>query len=173
MRHRTVYISLYVMFIAAMLTAGACQIQYRFNGASIDYSKTKSITIQEFPNHAALVYTPLAIQLNDAITNKYAQQTRLNIVKTGGDLVLEGAITNYALAATSIGANNLASENKLTMSVRIKFINNVTGEESENTFTAYRTFSSSSTLNDVQDALITELVEEIVDMIFNATVANW
>lgn len=159
--------------LIAAFTAGSCTISYKFNGASIDYSKVKSITISEFPNQAPLVYTPLTIQFNEAIQRIFAQQTRLNIVRTGGDLMLDGAITGYQLAATSIGANNLASENKLTLTVKIRFENNVTGEETENSFSAYRTFSSSSTLNDVQDALITELIDEVVDQIFNATVANW
>lgn len=156
-----------------MMICSGCLVSYKFNGASIDYTKTKSITINEFPNYAPLVYTPLTIQLNDAIANKFAQQTRLNIVRTGGDLQLDGEITGYQLAATAIGADNRASENKLTLTVKIRFVNNVTGDETENQFSAYRTFSSSSTLNDVQDGLISELVEEIVDQIFNATVANW
>ncbi|MCQ2332457.1 MAG: LPS assembly lipoprotein LptE [Paludibacteraceae bacterium] len=156
-----------------MMICSGCLVSYKFNGASIDYTKTKSITINEFPNYAPLVYTPLTIQLNDAIANKFAQQTRLNIVRNGGDLQLDGEITGYQLAATAIGADNRASENKLTLTVKIRFVNNVTGDEIENQFSAYRTFSSSSTLNDVQDGLISELVEEIVDQIFNATVANW
>lgn len=168
--------ALSLISLLALITAfvaGSCTISYKFNGASIDYSKTKSITIEEFPNQAALIYPPLAIKLNESIANIFAQQTRLNVVRTGGDLELTGAITGYALAATAIGSDNLASENKLTVTVKIHFVNNVTGEESDQSFSAFRTFSSSNTLNDVQDALIEELVEEIVDQIFNATVANW
>lgn len=173
MKRHAIPLLIAAMALTAALVAGSCTISYKFNGASIDYSKVKSITISEFTNQAALVYTPLTIQLNEAISNIFARQTRLNIVRTGGDLMLDGAITGYSLAATSIGANNLASENKLTLTVRIHFVNNVTGEETDSSFSAYRTFSSSSTLNDVQDSLITELIEEVVDQIFNATVANW
>jgi len=159
--------------LAIIILLSGCTISYKFNGASIDYTKTKSITISEFPNQAALVYTPLTIQFNEALTTLFAQQTRLNIVKTGGDFTLDGAITGYQLAATAIGADNRASENKLTMTVKVHFVNNVTGEEIDQSFSSYRTFSSSSTLNDVQDALITEMIDEVVDQIFNATVANW
>lgn len=171
MKGASTLISLLCVTVAILMSS--CTISYKFNGASIDYSKTKSITIQEFPNQAALVYPPLAIKLNEAISNIFAQQTRLNVVRTGGDLELSGAITGYSLAATSIGTDNLASENKLIVNVKIHYVNNVTGEENDQTFSAFRTFSSSSSLNDVQDALIEELVEEIVDQIFNATVANW
>lgn len=163
--------NIFILGLAMLLSS--CTISYKFNGASIDYSKTKSITISEFPNQAALVYTPLTIQFNEALTSKFAQQTRLDILKRGGDFTLEGAITGYQLAATAIGTDNRASENKLTMTVKIHFVNNVTGEEIDQSFSSFRTFSSSSTLNDVQDALITEMIEEVVDQIFNATVANW
>jgi len=162
---------IFILVIGLMMTG--CTISYKFNGASIDYSKTKSITINEFPNQAALVYTPLTIQFNEALTTLFAQQTRLNIVPRGGDFTLEGAITGYQLAATAIGADNRASENKLTMTVKVHFVNNVTGEEIDQSFSSFRTFSSSSTLNDVQDGLIAEMIEEVVDQIFNATVANW
>ena len=165
---RTIFFS-----ILAVILAASCTISYKFNGASIDYSKVKSITIAEFPNNAALVYPPLTTKFNDELNNIYASQTRLNIVSAGGDLDISGAITGYNLVPLSVGANALAAENRLTLTVKVHFINNVTGEETDNNYSANRTFPSSSTLNDVQDALIDEMIEEIIDQIFNATVANW
>lgn len=162
-----------IIATVTLLLAEACTVSYKFNGASIDYSKISSIAISEFPNNAALVYTPLTIKFNEELNNIYAQQTRLKIVRTGGDLSLEGAITNYTLVPLAVGANALASENRLTLTVQTFFVNNVTGEEKESTYSSSRTFPSSSTLNDVQDSLIDEMIEEIVDQIFNATVANW
>lgn len=156
-----------------LFLASACTISYKFNGASIDYSKVKSISISEFPNNAALVYPPLAIKFNEELNNIYAQQTRLKIIRTGGDLSLEGAITDYSVVPLSVGSNALATENRLNLSVKIYFLNNVTGEERESTFSSNRTFPSSSTLNDVQDSLLEEMIEEIIDQIFNSTVANW
>lgn len=159
--------------LAALILASACTVSYKFNGASIDYSKIKSISISEFPNNAALVYPPLAIKFNEELNNIYAQQTRLKIIRTGGDLNLEGAITDYNVVPLSVGSNALATENRLNLTVKVYFLNNVTGEEHENTFSANRTFPSTSTLNDVQDSLIDEMLEEIIDQIFNSTVANW
>ena len=162
-----------IIALVALAVAGGCTVSYKFNGASIDYSKTKSIAISEFPNNAALVYNPLTTKFNEELNNIFAQQTRLKILRNGGDMSLEGAITGYTLVPLSVGANSLASENRLTLTVKIYFVNNVTGEEIENSYSANRTFPSTSTLNDVQDSLIDEMVEEIVDQIFNATVANW
>ena len=162
-----------IFAILTVILVASCTISYKFNGASIDYSKVKSITIAEFPNNAALVYPPLTTKFNDELNNIYASQTRLNIVNAGGDLDLSGAITGYTLVPLSVGANALAAENRLTLTVKVHFINNVTGEEKDNNYSANRTFPSTSTLNDVQDALIDEMIEEIIDQIFNGTVANW
>lgn len=162
-----------LLTVIAIFVITGCTISYKFNGASIDYSKTKSISISDFPNNAALVYPPLAIKFNEELRNKYSQQTRLKILDSGGDLALEGSITGYTLVPIAVGSNNLASENRLTLTVQISFYNNATGEETKNNFSANRTFPSTSSLNDVQDGLIEELIEEIIDQIFNATVANW
>ncbi len=162
-----------ILSLIAVVIASSCTISYKFNGASIDYSKTKSISIHEFPNNAPLVYTPLTIQFNNELRNIYARQTRLQILEANGDIDLDGAITGYALTPLSIGANALASENRLSLTVRITVTDNTTDKTTENSFTASRNFDSSSTLEDVQDALITEMIEEIIDQIFNATVANW
>ena len=104
--------------ILTVILAASCTISYKFNGASIDYSKIKSITIAEFPNNAALVYPPLTTKFNDELNNIYASQTRLNIVKAGGDLDISGAITGYNLVPLSVGANALAAENRLTLTVK-------------------------------------------------------
>ena len=73
----------------------ACAISYKFNGASIDYSNTKSIAIAEFPNQAALVYPQLSSMLSETIRDIYSRQTRLEVTRRNGDLELEGEITGY------------------------------------------------------------------------------
>jgi hypothetical protein len=91
-----------------------------------------------------------------------------------GDLNIEGEITGYNLTPLSVGANALASETRLSMTVNIRFTNNVKPEENfERSFSANRTFQNTQTLNDVQESLCAEMIEEIVDQIYNATVANW
>lgn len=164
---------IYGLLILSSILAASCTVSYKFNGASIDYSKIKTISISEFPNNAPLVYPQLAIQFNNEIQNIYKRQTRLEFVRNNGDLNIEGAIVGYAITPMAIGANALASENRLTLTIKVHFTNNVTDESTDNTYTAYRNFPSTSTLEDVQDSLIGEMIEEILDQIFNATVANW
>ncbi len=160
--------------IAAAIVAASCTVSYKFNGASIDYSKVRSIAVIDFTNQATLVNPSLVNNFNDALKDAYSKQTRLEQVRRNGDLQVEGEITTYAITPLSIGADAYASENRLTIGVRVRFANNTNPDEDfERTFSANRTFASTSTLEEVQDQLCEEMIEELVDQIFNATVANW
>lgn len=152
----------------------SCAISYKFNGASIDYSTTKSISVADFPNNAALVYPPLSSMLSETIRELYQRQTRLQVNRKGGDLEVEGEITGYELTPMSISTDSYSAETKLTMTVRVRFISNVAPEDSfERTYSAFQVFDSSQMLTDVQEELCTQMVKEISESIYNDTVARW
>lgn len=162
----------YLLGLVVMLSA--CTISYKFNGASIDYTKVKSISIKDFPNQAPLVYAPLAQLFTEELKDIYVRQTRLNMVRENGDLDLEGEITGYDLTQLAVKENAFASQSKLTITVRVRYSNRTKPEEDfEQSFSAYREFENTQLLQDVQDQLCSEMVEEIADQIYNATVANW
>lgn len=162
------------ILLALALAINSCSISYKFNGASIDYSKTHSISVADFPNNAALVYAPLSNNLSDAIRDIYQRQTRLEVLRRGGNLELEGEITGYTLTPMAVSADSYAAETKLTLTVRVRFTNNIAPEESfEKTYSAYQTFDSSRMLNDVQDELCNTMITEIAESIYNDTVAKW
>lgn len=152
----------------------SCVISYKFNGASIDYAKTKSVSVATFPNTAAMVYAQLSPMLTEQLRDIYARQTRLQVRNEGGDLELEGEITGYTLTPMAISANSYASETKLTLTIRVRFTNNINPEESfEKTYSAFQVFDASMLLTDVQEELCTTMIQEIVDNIYNDTVARW
>lgn len=166
-------LSLVVLCVVAVVMR-SCIPSFKFNGTSIDYSKIKTISIQEFTNTATLVYPPLVIQLNEALQDIYRKQTRLGFVNQGGDLEVEGEVTGYTLTPLSIQSDAYAAETRLTMTVRVRFTNNVNHDEDfETNFTAFQNFESSKMLTDVQDELIRVMIDEVVDQIYNKTVANW
>ena len=151
-----------------------CLISYKFNGASIDYSKIKTIAIADFPNNAALVYPPLSNDLSEGIRDIFIKQTRLQVGRKGGDLELEGEITGYELTPMAISADSYSAETKLTLTIKVRFTNNVNAEESfEKTYTAFQTFDSTNLLTDVQEELCTIMIKEIAENIYNDTVARW
>lgn len=142
---------------------------------SIDYSKVKTITIRDFQNVADYVYAPLAIEFNQRLRDMFTQQTQLQIVESGGDLEIGGEITGYNQFNESVDASGYSSKVKLTLTVSVTYVNNVDHKDDfENQqFTAFQTYDSSQLLTDVQDGLITVMVRDITEQIFNSTVANW
>ena len=160
------------ILLLVILTSGT--ISYKFNGAAIDYNTTKTISIAEFPIRAALVYPPLGPAFNEALKDIYTRQTRLSMVKTGGDLQVEGEITGYDLSPQAVTEDAYASQTRLTISVKVRYTNTKNPNLNvDQTFRAYRDFSSSQMLTQVQDELISQIVDELAELIFNATVGSW
>ena len=162
-----------VMMALVMLLAG-CTISYKFNGASINYDIIKTITINNFPNRAVYQWGPMESMFNNALSDKYASQTKLQQVNSGGDLTLSGEISAYDQINKSISSDGYSSMMQLKMTVKVKFENAKNpSEDFERQFSASREFDASQQLADVQDELVTQIIDEIVEQIFNATVANW
>ena len=153
----------------------SCKIQLGLAPiSSIDYSKVKTISIAEFPNQADYVYAPLAIQFNQELKDMFIQQTRLTLVNSGGDLELSGEITGYNQYNQGVDASGYSSEVKVTLTVNVRYVNNTNHEEDfEQQFSAFQTYESTQLLSAVQDNLITLMIKDITEQIFNSTVANW
>lgn len=169
--HIVLYTTLF-LFLALLLPA--CSISYKFNGANINYQTTHSIAIADFPNNAAMVNPTLSNNLTESIRDIYQRQTRLQILRKGGDLELEGEIIGYEISQGAISTDSYASESKLTISVTVHYTNNINPEESfDKTYSAYQTFDASRLLTDVQDELCSVIIKEIAENIYNDTVAKW
>lgn len=157
-----------------LLIATACSISYKFNGASIDYTKVKTITISDFTNQASYVNPTLAPDFTESLKDIYIRQTRLEQVTSNGDLALEGEVTGYDFTPMAVKEDALASQTRLTITVRVRYMNNTNPDEDfEQSFSAYREFDSNLMLQQVESSLCAEIIEEIVDQVYNATVANW
>lgn len=163
---------IFVVAVVLTLSLTAC---YTFNGASIDYSVYRTISLGDFPIRAALVYPPLQQVFENRITDMIAQQTRLRVIdNANSDLRLEGEITGYSLSPQAVGEDAYASQTRLTITVRVKYTDNRNEQLSKDlTFSAYRDFSSSEMLTDVQDELCSQISKDLADLIFNATIGDW
>ncbi len=152
----------------------SCSVSYKFNGASIDYTKTKTIQIAEFPIRSSYVWGPMGPMFNNELKDQFANHTRLEQVKRNGDLKLEGEITRYDQRNKSVSAEGYSAMTELTMTVNVRFTNNVNhNDDFEQQFTASQSYETTQSLNSVQEQLVTLMVKDICEQIFNATVANW
>lgn len=140
----------------------------------MDYSKVKSISIKDFPNMAPLVYPPLAQKFTEQLREKYIRQTRLQVLRDNGTMSLEGEITGYELTPLAVREDMYASQTRLTVTIRVRFTNQVTPEDDfEQSFSAYQEFDNSRPIESVQEELTDFIIKEIIDQIYNATVAKW
>lgn len=168
--------TIYIILCSATVLTGiaSCSVSYKFNGASIDYSKTKTIQIADFPLRTSYVWGPMASIFNNQLKDEFASHTRLIQVKRNGDLKLEGEITQYTQQNKSVSAEGHSAQTELAMTVNVRFTNNANhAEDFERQFTARSTYENTQSLNSVQEELVTQMCEEITEQIFNATVANW
>ena len=155
-------------------TLTGCIPSFRMNGTAINYDIYKTIDISEFPIRAALVYAPLQQTFENKLVDYVTRQTRLQEVDGPADIELTGEITGYSLSPQAVGTDAYATETRLTITVRVKYTDNKNPANNlDQTFSAYRQFSSSLMLTDVQDDLCNQISEELVNLIFNATLGNW
>ena len=160
------------MLLAGSLAA-ACGI-YSFTGTSIQ-PDVNTITIPYVEYRALRVNPALSNQMTEALQEKFRRLTRLEQVDVDGDLELVCEITGYDVKATAVTADELASQNRLPVTVKVNFTNNKYPEDNvENkSFSAYEDFDATLTLDSVEGGLCESIVDKLVEDIFNATVAQW
>ena len=163
-----------LLAVVALILA-ACTVSYKFNGSSINYEKVKTISFDNFPNRsAAFVWGPMESMFNTALQDIYMQQTRLKQVRQSGDLQLSGEIVNYDAYNKGVGSDGYSTMAELKMTVNVRFVNNTKPTENfEQQFSASREYDASLQMSAVQEEKVTQMIKEIVEQIFNATVANW
>ena len=154
------------------LVLNACGI-YKFNDTSIA-PDVKSISVFNIENRAMKVNPTLSNTLTVALQDKYRKLTKLEMWEDGGDLQVSGQITSYDVTPTAVTSQEVAAQNRLTITVKINFVNNKHEEENfEKSFAAFQDYDSNNSLDAVEAQLVDEIVEILVEDIFNATVANW
>ena len=173
-RFSSILLLTFLFFYFFIFIMSSCSVSYKFNGASIDYSQTKTITIAEFPIRSSYVWGPMGPMFNNQLKDQFANHTRLEQVKRNGDLKIEGEIIRYEQRNKSVSAEGYSAMTELTMTVNVRFTNNKNhNEDFEQQFTASQSYETTQSLNAVQEELVTLMVKDLCDQIFNRTVANW
>ena len=159
--------------IFVLLMMVGCTGGYSFTGASIP-PDAKTISIQNFPNYASLVNPQLSQVLTDGLRNAFSSQTSLNLVDYDGDLDIKGEITNYTMQPTAITGNDQAAMNRLTITIKVVFVNTKDPNANfEQSFSRYKEFRAQMNFSAVESSLVEEIVNELIDDVFNKAVVNW
>lgn len=163
----------FLVLAALTLSVCSCGI-YSFSGTSIQ-PDINTITIGYFEYKALKVNPSLSNELTEAIRTRFRRMTRLEQVDTDGDLEITGEVTGYTVAASAVAAGDVASKNRLTITVKVSFTNRKYPEDNfeDKNFSGYADYDSTLSLDAVEAGLTTEIVDKLVEDIFNATVAQW
>ncbi|MCD7962137.1 MAG: LPS assembly lipoprotein LptE [Rikenellaceae bacterium] len=162
-----------LLVIGGLFIITGCKVSYSLSGASIS-PDVKTVSVAYFPNSATMVSPILSSTFTDELQSKFARQTKLIQVREEGDLAFEGEIIGYTSTPTAVTAEEYATKNRLTITVRVRFANRIEPEYSfERNFSAYEEYDSNRMLSDAESELIPAIVEQLVDDIFNAAVSNW
>ena len=159
--------------MAALLSLASCKVNYSMTGASIA-PDVKTFAIKYFTKTSALGPASLNQTFTEKLKDKFISQTNLVSTDKNADLTFEGSITNYTVAPIAIQASEVAAQNRLTITVSMKFTNVKDEKQNfETSFSRYSDYPSSQNLTAVEDGLIKDISDQIVDDIFNKAVINW
>ena len=152
--------------VVAAFMFGSCGI-YSFTGTSIQ-PDVKTVTISYFEYKALKVNPSLSNQMTEALQDKFLKLTKLEQVDMDGDLEILGAVTGYDVKATAVTANEQAAQNRLTVTVKVTFINRKYPEDDfqDKSFSAYADFDAMQSLDAVESTLCDEIVEKLCEDIF-------
>lgn len=157
------------LFLGSLESCGI----YSFTGA--DTGGASTFQVNYFQNAADLVEPGIdrtfTLQLQDLIQS----QTNLSLTNSGGDLVYEGEITDYYIAPMSATAQNTAAQNRLTISINVRFFNTIDPEKDfEKRFSFYYDYPANAQLQGVVlETALNEIFTRITQDIFNESLTNW
>ncbi len=162
-----------IIYHISLFLSGCFSIHYSTTGASIS-PDVKTFTVKYFQNRAPNVSPYMAQQLTDKMREKIQNSTKLIPITDGGDVVFEGEITGFDVAPQAVQSNDKAAQNRLTLSVRVRFINNVEPKYNYDiTFSRYKDYPANKMIYEVEQELTTALFEELTEDIFNKAFSNW
>lgn len=166
-------LSYFTFLSILMVVVAGCTVSYSFTGASID-QKLKTISVQYFPNRAAIVVPTLSQQFTDALRDKFRSQTKLTMVNGVGDVDFAGEITRYETRSTAITGDDKPAKNRLTIEVRVRYTNALNPKENfETNFSRFQEYGANENLATVESQLISDIIDLLTEDIFNKAFVNW
>ncbi len=171
MLKRILLTSVFSLVLAILIPS--CSVQYSFSGTNLE-TDIKTFTVYYFPNRARLINPTLSQNLTEELRNRIERQTSLNEISDRGDIEFEGQITGYEFKAMSVQKDDVSAQTRLTITIKVKYTDNKHPENSfEKNFSSFEDFDSSQAISSVEDDLTAEIIEKLVEDIFNASIANW
>ena len=159
-----------------LVMMSGCRVRFTMTGASL-HPDVKTVSVSYFPNRAPIVNPTLSQEFTETLKDKFISQTNLQMVSDGGDLSFEGEIIGYDTKPIAVSQNaqrDQASLNRLTVTINIRFVNEIEPTKNfEARFMAYEDYSSDKGLDAVEGELLPLIIEKIIEDVYNRSVVNW
>ena len=164
----------FLVFMLLLSLTGCFSIRYDMKGGADINPAIQTVSVQYFNNRAMQVEPTLSQKFTDALKNYMENNTKMRLVNTLGDVDFSGEITDYKTQSVAISGENVAQKRRFTITIRVKFTNAINPEDNFDTsFSGYRDFDSSQNLSGVGASLTEEIIDEIIEDIFNKAFVNW
>lgn len=161
-----------IFTLVAIVSFSCGRITFNMSGASIGNAKTCFVGF--FENRAEIVNPRLSTQMTDDLKDKIQASTSLKLVNGNADVMFEGEITGYAVTSGQVTAQNIASKDRLTITVKVKFTNELDSEKSfDKSFSRFQEYAGGTSLSSVESGLVDEILKEIMEDIFNEAFSSW
>ena len=148
-------------------------MNYSFTGASIP-PELETVSVQHFENRALIINPSLSRDMTEALKDMFQSRTRLQLTNDIGDADFIGVIENYRSAPQAIQADEQASLERLTITVRVTYNNTADPELNfETSFSRYEDYDARIGLEAVEADLVKKIVAQITEDIFNRAFVNW
>ena len=167
----------FLLTIIISLLIISCGI-YSFTGSSIP-AGVETFQVDYFENTAggrpgSTIEPGLDRDFTIALQDLIVNQTSLNLVNQGGDIIYSGEIIDFSVTPMAATAEIKAAQNRLTMAVMVSYENILNEEDNiEKRFSFYYDFPGNLQVYDIKDAALEEIFERIIQDIFNETLAKW
>ena len=161
-----------IITILTLFLLVSCNVKYNFTGSGKINAKT--FQVNYFQNNAEIVEVGIERTFTQKLQNTIQNQTNLDLVTSGGDLLYEGEIVEYRITPMASNANQQSSQNRMTITINVRYSSkNSEDDNFEKRFSFYHDYDANLLPSAVLNEALEIIYERITQDIFNESLAKW
>ncbi len=161
-----------IVTILTLFFLVSCNVKYNFTGTG--KIKAKTFQVNYFQNNAEIVEVGIERTFTQKLQNTIQNQTNLDLVPSGGDLLYEGEIVEYRITPMAANANQQSSQNRMTITINVRYSSkNSEDDNFEKRFSFFHDYDANLLPSAVLNEALEIIYERITLDIFNESLAKW
>ena len=161
-----------IITILTLFLLVSCNVKYNFTGTGKINAKT--FQVNYFQNNAEIVEVGIERTFTQKLQNTIQNQTNLDLVPSGGDLLYEGEIVEYRITPMASNASQQSSQNRMTITINVRYSSkNSEDDNFEKRFSFFHDYDANLLPSAVLNEALEIIYERITQDIFNESLAKW